>query len=137
MAVLGTSIESHANIDDPTARLYDGISREEWQKYFDAAQTLQTPHSSVSINLSFDLLLGHKQGDFWRYEGSLTTPPCTEGLVWTVFKEPIALVENQLRSFRRNLYLEYHREPQPLYGRTVYRNFIDETISPRFNRYCC
>ena len=33
---------------------------------------------------------------FYRYMGSLTTPPCTEGLTWTVFKEPLELSQEQV-----------------------------------------
>ncbi len=44
--------------------------------------------------------------------------------------------ESQFRSFRQNLYLEYHRESQPLYNRTVYRNFVNETSATRFSSYC-
>jgi carbonic anhydrase len=36
---------------------------------------------------------------FFRYAGSLTTPPCSEGLVWTVFKEPIDASPAQIREF--------------------------------------
>lgn len=34
---------------------------------------------------------------FYRYMGSLTTPPCTEGVVWTIFKTPIEASAKQIR----------------------------------------
>jgi carbonic anhydrase len=36
---------------------------------------------------------------FYRYTGSLTTPPCSEGLTWTVFREPIEASREQIREF--------------------------------------
>jgi carbonic anhydrase len=36
---------------------------------------------------------------FFRYHGSLTTPPCSEGVLWTVFKAPIEASPAQIRQF--------------------------------------
>ena len=81
--------------------------------------------------------MGENLNDFWRYQGSLTTPPCTENIIWTIFKEPIIFIENELESFRENIYFEDYRRPQPLYTRIIYRNFFNESLSliPDYN--CC
>jgi len=40
-----------------------------------------------------------KQRSYFRYMGSLTTPPCSEGLTWTVFREPVEASADQIRQF--------------------------------------
>lgn len=57
-------------------------------------------------------------GDAFRYQGSLTTPPCSEGISWTVFKEPVTMSREQLDAFAE-AYPENARPIQPRNGREI------------------
>ncbi len=54
----------------------------------------------------------------YLYMGSLTTPPCTEGVLWVSMKEPLMVSDEQLRIFAR-LYPRNSRPIQPHNGRLV------------------
>ncbi|XP_041348297.1 putative carbonic anhydrase 3 [Gigantopelta aegis] len=41
--------------------------------------------------------------EYYRYDGSLTTPDCNEAVVWTVFRETIKISSIQLMKFRELL----------------------------------
>ncbi|GAV07433.1 hypothetical protein RvY_17267 [Ramazzottius varieornatus] len=88
-----------------------------------------------------DLIPSNKT--FFRYMGSLTTPPCTENVVWTVFTQKQKISLDQLAVFRTvlaNNELEHnatvspvpvsdnYRPPQPLNGREVFL-FVDGASS--------
>jgi carbonic anhydrase len=54
----------------------------------------------------------------WSYAGSLTTPPCTEGIAWTVFAEPIEMSPEQIAAFT-GAYSGNARPVQPLGDREL------------------
>ncbi len=58
---------------------------------------------------------------YWTYMGSLTTPPCTEGVRWFVFEQQVTLSRDQLRAFA-NIYKMNTREIQDPHGRRIEAN---------------
>jgi len=58
---------------------------------------------------------------WYTYNGSLTTPPCTEGIRWFVQASPIKIVQKQMQRFLK--YIDGHpgnaRPLQALHGREV------------------
>ena len=58
---------------------------------------------------------------YWTYTGSLTTPPCTEGVRWFVFEQELGLSRDQLRAFGA-LYKMNSRPLQDTHGRRIEAN---------------
>jgi carbonic anhydrase len=58
------------------------------------------------------------QGARYTYSGSLTTPPCTQGVDWNVFATPFELSTAQIRRFTA-IYAHNNRPLQPSNGRAV------------------
>ncbi len=54
----------------------------------------------------------------FRYSGSLTTPPGTEGVHWNMMVESVRLSKEQIAAFTR-VYRGNNRPTQPLHGRKV------------------
>ncbi len=55
---------------------------------------------------------------YYRYDGSLTTPPCSEVVNWYVLKTPVEASKEQIEKFAEILHNNY-RPVQPLNGRQV------------------
>ncbi|MFP3040559.1 carbonic anhydrase family protein [Treponema primitia] len=57
----------------------------------------------------------------YRYNGSLTTPPCTEGVAWSIASPFRELSKSQLDAFQA-VYKGNNRPVQDTHDRTVYRS---------------
>jgi len=72
----------------------------------------------ISAATSDSRRLGRKVHTRYYYIGSLTTPPCTEGVTWNVLNTPLQMSRGQIEAFR-TLYPGSNRPVQPLNGRKV------------------
>uniref|UniRef100_A0A4W5P5A5 Carbonic anhydrase 4 n=1 Tax=Hucho hucho TaxID=62062 RepID=A0A4W5P5A5_9TELE len=129
--------QQHSNLGDalkdPTGVAVLGFFYEESlrenRKYDPIVKALQNTQASLS-DVSLEQLIPPQQNltNYYRYKGSLTTPNCTESVIWTVFEKPIPLSKNQLLKFSDLQFkddkdmVDTFRPVQPLNRRVVYRS---------------
>jgi carbonic anhydrase len=59
--------------------------------------------------------------DYYRFNGSLTTPPCSEGVWWLVMKKPASVSKAQVGQFAKTIGFANNRPIQPVNARPVLR----------------
>ncbi|XP_023571732.1 carbonic anhydrase 9 isoform X2 [Octodon degus] len=86
--------------------------------------------------LDVSALLPSDLSRYFQYEGSLTTPPCSQGVIWTVFNQTVRLSARQLHILSGSLWGPHDsrlqlnfRATQPLNGRTIEASFPAEVQS--------
>lgn len=60
-----------------------------------------------------------RKKEYYRYSGSLTTPPCSEGVIWVVMKSTMTASTSQIEDFKKVMRQDNNRPVQPLNGRIV------------------
>ncbi|KAF4111735.1 hypothetical protein G5714_008766 [Onychostoma macrolepis] len=85
-------------------------------------------HVSDKLTMD-DLLPGVDRTKYYRYLGSLTTPSCDEGVIWTIFKDSVKVSQDLIDLFSTTVYINQttnsplmtntFRAVQPIYGRIV------------------
>ncbi len=87
-----------------------------FQKYLDKFPVKKGEFKSDDMIDLYKLMPANKS--YYYYDGSLTTPPCTEIVSWYVFKNPVEASKAQIDQFSKILDHNY-RPVQPLNGRKV------------------
>lgn len=126
LAVLGVFMEVGGD-DNPS-----------WS-FLDYAANVTTFNTSVVVPASkfavFNNLLPASKTDYYRYDGSLTTPTCNEVVTWTVFKNTVKISKRQIDLLRKlekpdgNPLTKNYRPPTPLNGRTVKASFNATSVA--------
>ncbi|XP_072469464.1 carbonic anhydrase 12 isoform X3 [Notamacropus eugenii] len=102
LAVLGVLLEMGS-----FSPSYDNIfSHLQDVKYKD--QKIQIPGFNILD------LLPQNLDEYYRYQGSLTTPPCFPSVLWTVFRNPVQISQDQLLALETALYCTHIDDPSPL-----------------------
>ena len=92
-----------------------------------AQKGVETHYPAVKVDV--DALLPTDRTSY-RYDGSLTTPPCSEGVSWIVMMMPIELSSDQVAAFTR-LIKDNNRPLQKLNGRTILTDAVSMASADR------
>jgi carbonic anhydrase len=87
------------------------------QQIWDHMPSAEGEEEVVGVEVNPAGLLPHDTA-YYTYMGSLSAPPCTEGVMWFVLKRAVAISARQISAFAK-LYPHDVRPPQPLNGRIV------------------
>jgi carbonic anhydrase len=123
----------HQGVDDPTKLAVLGV----FLKLDDMGNALSVDEAALSKikengqstsikDQVLNVKLPDNCGSFARYEGSLTTPPCSENVIWTVFTDPLGITTKQIallrsvKDYRGSVIHKNYRPVQNLNDRKIY-----------------
>jgi len=72
---------------------------------------------------------------YYRYDGSVTVPDCSETVKWFVFETPMSMSKAQLDAFKKLFPSGNSRPVQELNGRTVAKNSFMEGSLKQYEFY--
>ncbi|CAF3486244.1 unnamed protein product [Rotaria socialis] len=102
------------------------------QPVVDALAHIRSEHQHTPVRKEFNLkaLIGEdRMARYYRYDGSLTTPPCYESVIWTVLLDPLQISFQQLHAFRylhdaqAHVIANTYRPVQKIGTRKLFRSF--------------
>ncbi|XP_004629007.1 carbonic anhydrase 12 isoform X4 [Octodon degus] len=86
-----------------------------YDKIFSHLKHVKYKGQQVRIpGFNIEELLPEKPAEYYRYEGSLTTPPCNPTVLWTVFRNTAQVSPEQLLALETALYCTDMGDPSPV-----------------------
>ena len=79
-------------------------------------QLVQVDDTQIDL---YELLPQEDERSYFTYNGSLTTPPCTEGVLWVVMKTPIEIPSEQIAALKEIFPNPNARPVQPINDRFI------------------
>ncbi len=108
MAVLGVFLDDTENVPNST-----------FQTILDNMPTVAgATNAPTGIQLNPTALLPKNKTTLYTYAGSLTTPPCSEGVNWYVLSEPLKVSTGQIAQLQ-TIYNNSNRSTQAINSRVV------------------
>jgi len=98
--------------------LIEGAENPEVGKIWSMWPTTKNAETEVKNSEFNPMVLLPRKMTHYSYRGSLTVPPCTEGVKWFVLNTPVEVSKNQIVGFRSH-YSSNARPVQALKGRKV------------------
>ena len=103
-----------------TVLFEEGAANPELQRLWDymPLDSNDSLRSGEGVTFNPVSMLPQDRTKYLQYIGSLTTPPCTEGVVWIVLRQPVTASVEQIALFRKMVGMNA-RPTQPANGRLI------------------
>merc|ERR1719471_1539640 len=92
---------------------------------------------AVDLNAFLGVQNGKVQGEYYRYEGSLTTPPCLEVVEWFVLKDPVVISQAQKDAYKAKFSWGTNRLLEPVYEKNGVAQLFTNTLQITRDQYEC
>jgi len=96
-----------------------GKTNEALQRFWDKMPADEGAKRYINESAKVVTALLPKKRDYYRFNGSLTTPPCSEGVRWFVMKEPLEVSKEQVAQFEKVMGGPNNRPVQPFNARML------------------
>ncbi len=111
-------LDKDGNIAVLALMFEEGKENSELAKIWEKMPKEANSKSSLELkNIASSLLPESK--DYYRFNGSLTTPPCTEGVRWLVLKTPVTISKEQVEKFLHTMHHPNNRPIQSTNARLI------------------
>ena len=112
LAVVAVLFKQGEQANPAVAKLWEGLSQPPI-----STETKGHEFKAHEVPIDANQLLPEDK-NYYTLEGSLTTPPCSEGVKWVVLKQPMSISVEQLAQYNK-IFSDNARPLQPLNDRQV------------------